>query len=562
MKKQRISNRILLPFTLLIGLFAGWLIFDNQEPITSNHNSSLKNKEPNAVWTCSMHPQIRQNEPGDCPICGMELIPLKSNSQQDHSLSVRMSPTAMELAKVETMVVGKSEQKNTIRLNGKVESDERLRYTQSSHIPGRIEKLNVNFTGEFVKKGQVIALLYSPELVTAQKELFEAKKVIDKQPELYRATVQKLKNWKITKEQISQLENSEKTIEQFPILANTSGYVLNKKVNQGDYVKAGTPLFEIADLSKVWILFDVYESEMTDLNVGDSVSYTLSGIQGKVFKGLINYIDPVIDPKMRVAKARVESANPLNLLKPNMFAVGIVEPNNQNTPLAIPRSAVMWTGKRSVVYVMSQTNEEVYFTMRIVTLGADLDQSYVIESGLKPGEVIAVNGTFSIDAAAQLEGKPSMMNPDGVNTMNSHQHGEMAYDSKNISYQNSSPAIKKLLFSIFNDYFTFVEALTRDNFQEAQNAGASLRQNLQQMNFESIDDGNNENLKRRIDNLIQLTNHINHSKELGEFRNTLQKITPEFIGLERNYNPINKTLFVQYCPMANNNNGGLTTRYQ
>lgn len=323
----------------------------------------------------------------------------------------------MQLAQVQTLVVGVSESKKSIRLNGKIQADERRVFTQSSHIPGRVERLTVNFTGDYVKEGQIIAYLYSPELVTAQRELFEAKKLKSSQPALFKSAKEKLKNWKLSDRQIEEILNSEKAVEQFPILANASGYVTQKMVNLGDYVQQGQAIYQIADLSQVWVLFDVYENELKWIDKGDSVTYTVQSIPGKTFKGTISYIDPVINSKTRVARARLEQKNKNLELKPEMFVVGKINTKLKITDrsLTVPKSAVMWTGKRSVVYVMQRTETGISFAMREVTLGPEMGDNYLIESGLERGEEIAVHGTFSIDAAAQLAGKPSMMNRENSN---------------------------------------------------------------------------------------------------------------------------------------------------
>ncbi len=405
---------IIATSTLIVGVLVGWLFFSKtSEPKAENQDHTAAQSKN--IWTCSMHPQIRRNEPGQCPICGMDLIPLEVDGGEVDSMAVSMSPTAMKLAHVQTMIVGSGNVEKAIRLNGKVQADERLLFTQSSHIPGRIEKLSINFTGDFVSQGQVIAYVYSPDLVTAQEELLVAKKISQPQPELFKAAKQKLKNWKLTDKQIEQMIASNKTMDQFPILANVSGYVTKKMVNLGDYIKQGEPMYEIADLSKVWVLFEVYESDMAWIKKGASVSYSVESIPGKTFKGAVSYIDPIIDPKTRVAKARIEVNNTQLTLKPEMFVSGTVESKvkSKTSSITIPKTAVMWTGKRSVVYEMKSTEQGVSFLMREVTLGPALGESYVIESGLNPGEEIAVNGTFSIDAAAQLAGKPSMMNREG-----------------------------------------------------------------------------------------------------------------------------------------------------
>ena len=206
-----------------------------------------------------------------------------------------------------------------------MQADERLLYTQSSHIPGRVEKLNVNFTGDFVKAGQVLAYVYSPELVTAQEELFEAQKIKRNTTCIVQCRQRKnLKTGSSQIKQISQVLADAKTTGQFPIMANVSGYVTKKMVNLGDYIKQGEAIYEIADLSKVWILFDVYESDVAWIEKGATVDYTVQSLPGKTFKGTISYIDPIINSATRVAKARIEVKND-GSLKPEMFVSGTIQ---------------------------------------------------------------------------------------------------------------------------------------------------------------------------------------------------------------------------------------------
>ena len=238
--------------TLVLGLLLGWLLFggsNNNKKDEHQHSSEVSGE---TIWTCSMHPQIRQNEPGDCPICGMDLIPLENDSDTEvDPMAISMSKTAMQLANVSTEVVGKTKPVKLLNLNGKVEADERSVYSQSSHIPGRVEKLMVNFTGEYVNQGQIIAYVYSPDLVTAQEELFEARKVVETQPQFFNAAKEKLKNWKLSDTQIAQILQSGTVKEELPIHADVSGYVTEKMVNLGDYVNKGKALYQIANLSSV-----------------------------------------------------------------------------------------------------------------------------------------------------------------------------------------------------------------------------------------------------------------------------------------------------------------------
>jgi len=196
------------------------------------------------------------------------------------------------------------------------------------------------------------------------------------------------------------------------VYSNTSGIVTAKRVATGDHVSEGSVLFEVANLSSVWVLFDAYESDLPFLKVGNTISFTIQAMPGINYSANILFIDPVIDPVNRVAKVRVEVNNTGGKLKPEMFANGIVKANlnEYRDKLVIPRSAVLWTGKRSIVYVKQPKATEVNFKMREIELGPMLGNSYVVESGLNEGEEIVTDGTFSVDAAAQLAGKPSMMN--------------------------------------------------------------------------------------------------------------------------------------------------------
>ena len=389
----------------------GWLFFhaprkteDKPEPTTQTSKAT--------IWTCSMHPQIRMHESGKCPICAMDLIPLIQSAAPVDSGVIHLSKDAAELANVLTSVVARQKPIKEVRLYGKIQADERLLQSQVAHFPGRIEKLFVNFTGEGVHKGQTLATIYSSELVTAQQELLEAAKTKQSQPEIYEAAKEKLSQWMLTNTQIASIEKSGTVQNNFEVVSNTSGIVTARRVNNGDHIAEGTVLFDIADLSNVWAMFDAYESDLPFLKEGDKLSFEVQAMPGKTFTGNIIFIDPVIDPVTRVTKVRVEIGNQSGKLKPEMFATGIVNADltEYRNKLIIPRTAVLWTGKRSIVYVKQTGTDEPIFKMREIGLGPMLGNSYVVTDGLKEGEEIVTQGAFSVDAAAQLEGKPSMMN--------------------------------------------------------------------------------------------------------------------------------------------------------
>ncbi|MEP5104417.1 MAG: efflux RND transporter periplasmic adaptor subunit, partial [Ekhidna sp.] len=567
---MKISIRTLIlviAATLAGGLLLGWAFFGGSSETDHSHTEVINGE---TVWTCSMHPQIRQNEAGACPICGMDLIPLEDdNGEGIDPMAITMSPAAMQLANVVTAIVGSESAMKTIRLNGKVQEDERLIFSQTTHFPGRIEKLTVNFTGEYVTKGSTIANLYSPQLVTAQEELFEAYKIRESQPNLYRAAREKLKNWKLTETQIDQIISSGKTQDQFPVPADQSGYVTTKKVNLGDYVNRGQTLYEIANLSRVWVQFDVYESDLSWINKGDSIQFNISSLLGQTFNSKIDYIDPVINPKTRVTKARVVVQNNDRILKPEMFASGEVKAQLGKTvdQLTVPKSAVMWTGKRSVVYVKLSSDQRLHFKMREVTLGPSLGDAYIIEKGLEPGEEIAVNGTFSIDAAAQLAGKPSMMSPEGGAAMTGHNHGGMSQESSQSNNQmnmlqvneseityDSDPEFKEQLQAVFLAYLPVKDALIESDVKTAGKKAKNLQKAINEVDMTLVKDEAHMEWMKDLNILQKSTEGIQNETDLEKARMMLSPLSDQLFHTLKKYQ-VEVDGYRQYCPMAFDNNG-------
>jgi len=416
--------------TLMAGIFLGWLIFHSHDKKEEKQDLVAETVK-STVWTCAMHPQIRKSEPGKCPICGMDLIPLNQNNTSVDPAAIHFTKEAAQLANVLTSTVSRQKPVKEVRLYGKVQADERLLQSQVSYLPGRIEELFVNYTGETVSKGQRLAVIYSPDLITAQQELLETAKTKSTQPVLYEASKDKLRQWKLTDNQISGIENSGVVKSNFEVYANTTGIVTARRVNNGDYISPGTVLFDVADLSHIWVMFDAYESDLPFLSKGDPITFTVQALPGINFSDNISFIDPVLDPTTRVAKVRVEINNRDGKLKPEMFATGLIYANldEYNDKLVIPGTAVLWTGKRSVVYVKQPGTDEPVFKMREIEIGPMLGNSYVVMSGLSEGEEIVTQGAFSVDAAAQLEGKPSMMTPERGAKVSSMPGMDMPADS-------------------------------------------------------------------------------------------------------------------------------------
>ena len=394
---------------LLAGLVLGVLL----RGCVSCGGSAAAEADDSGTWTCSMDPQVKQPQPGKCPICGMDLIKVRNGETPVSDIdpnAVMLSDEAMALANVETEIVGAPSGNKEIRLFGKIEPDQRLQQSQSAYVAGRIEQLNINAVGDAVAKGQTLAVIYSPELYTAEQELVSA--LTTGNSALIEAATEKLRLLNIPQAQIDEVVSNKKASPYVQLKANTSGTVIRKLIEQGDYVRQGQSLLQIANLSRVWAVFQAYETDLPFLRRGQQVQFTAEALPNETFTGRIAFIDPVLNGQTRTAGVRVELTNGGGRFKPEMLLVANVAASMQQYAeegVIIPKSAVLWTGTRSVVYVRDDAEEQPTFLMRQITLGPALPDGYVVLDGLAEGEEIVTNGVFAIDAAAQLDGKRSMM---------------------------------------------------------------------------------------------------------------------------------------------------------
>lgn len=539
--KKYISYIILLA----AGLGLGWFLFHGSGSVPKN--KSAKESEAEHLWTCSMHPQILQKEPGNCPICGMELIPAETATKASIN-SITLTENALALANIETTKVGEVTGTGIAQiLSGTIQVDEENNKVQVSYFSGRLEKLNVNYTGQTINSGQLLATIYAPELITAQQELLTAAGLKESQPGLYKAVVNKLKLWKLTDTQIQAIESTGKIKEYFPIYATVGGTVLEKMVSEGDQVKAGQPLFKISNLTTIWAVFDVYESHIAGIRKGEDISITAGAYPGEVFTAKTTFIDPLLNKGTRTSQLRAELPNTNGKWKPGMFIQGKLnhELHTSETPLLIPASAVLWTGKRSLVYVKTNPKEPV-FEMRMVELGERSGTDYVVLNGLNPGEEIVTNGTFTVDAAAQLQGKPSMMN------QQKKASGVQIQDYQRMQVSNT---FVSQLYGVYLGYLHLKSALIQDDFTMAE---ASLK------NFESHLDNVDMALLQKPEahetwmpakqTIKTAINKIKGAKNIGEQRRIFSEISNQMIVLVETFG-IKEKVYVQFCPMAGENTG-------
>ena len=458
--------------SMLVGATIGYMIAGRR----AGGESETESSQPAAAttWTCSMHPQIKLPKPGKCPICFMDLIPLTGEEgDEGNPRRLRMSRAAMALAEIETVPVRRQYVTKPVRMVGKVDYDETRLVDITAWIPGRLDRLYVDYTGIAVRKGDHLFSMYSPELIQAQRELLLNSRGGDgkmtspgnrftlSNPKMAEA---KLRRWGLLEEQIDEIKRRGVPSDHMTIYAPVGGIVIKKYANEGVYVDEGTRVYTIADLSRVWVYLDAYESDIPWIRFGQEVEFATESYPGEVFRGRIAFVDPVLNEKTRSVKVRLNVPNKDRRLKPGMFAraivrsrlatggrvfdaslagkwispmhpevvkdgpgqcdvcgmdlvpaeeLGLVADWEPQPPLVIPATAPLITGKRAVVYVRVPGRDEPTFEGREVLLGYRAGDYYMVRQGLEEGELVVTSGNFKIDADLQLKARPSMMSAAG-----------------------------------------------------------------------------------------------------------------------------------------------------
>lgn len=546
--KRNLKNSYLLAGICLIGgILIGYLINPSvHQQIEPSAHQLIRTPDhqhisTSEIWTCSMHPQIRQSEPGQCPICGMDLIPVSTGrSAADADPMVHeMTPEAVAMANIHTSRVTGISTEGEVFLTGKVEADKQRLTSVTAKFPGRIERLFVNFAGQSIQEGERIATIYSPELLTAQKELLEGLSSKESFPELYEAAREKLRLWKLSEKQIDGIESSGELKDQFDLLADKGGVVTRLNITVGDYVSTGSVLFTVVDLSSVWIMMEAYETDLPFVKIGDEVSFTVAGVPGKTFNSKVNYIDPVINADTRTASVRAEIANPDGDLKPEMFVNARIHTSLTQTQssLAIPRTALLWSGKRSVVYIKVPNTEFPAYEMREITIGPRMGDMYLVEAGLEAGEEIVTNGVFAIDAAAQLSGNYSMM---------------MRPESKTMEVPQD---FREQITVLAEAYFEVKNALVDDDAGAAKAALDKVGLSLDKVEMQKLKGQAHDHwmaLKEQLSGTVKMMRNADSLETLREHFTMLSEnmleVTESF-GLEK------EKVYKDFCPMAFDNKG-------
>ncbi len=435
--------------------------------LTTTIGSNSEVKTETQLYTCGMHPQIIEDHPGDCPICGMKLVPLKNsttgtgqtaerkilywrapmdaNEIYDHpgkskmgmdlvpvyddaagnSGIVKIDPEVVQNMNVKIASVEKKNLSSVVTTNGVLKSNEKTDYIVTTRAGGWIEKLYVNYTGEKVTRGEKLMDIYSPELVSAQQELLTAlsynnsvnqssiKEVMESGNELVKNAVRKLQLLEVPERDIEKLKETKEIKTYVTLYARSSGTVISKDVLEGQKINAGMPLLQISDLSNLWLVADVYEYELSKIDAGSPAKIKFNYLPGQTFDGKVSFIYPILDPKSRTVKVRLDINNSSGKLKPEMFANVEISGKNFGLSPVIPENAVIRSGARDIVIVSLSDGK---FKPQPVTLGGYSDGYYVVLNGLTEGTKIVTSAQFLIDSESNLKSAIGMMQDEGSNS--------------------------------------------------------------------------------------------------------------------------------------------------
>jgi Cu(I)/Ag(I) efflux system membrane fusion protein len=610
-KKGLISRFIVRTATFATILVGGFLAGYVVKGITATHDHVPATAEPNQAeeiakgetwWTCSMHPQIRQPKPGKCPICFMDLIQESSDGSDLGPRQISFTKEAVKLMEVQTTPVRRRFVTSEIRMVGKIDYDETRVKHITAWVPGRIDRLYVDFTGIRVEKGDHMVYLYSKELLEDQRALLaaieSAKKIRPESSDFaerlksgnIEAARSRLRLRGLTDEQIAKIARAGEPLTHLTIYSPIGGIVIEKNAAEGMYVNVGTQIYTVADLTKLWVKLDAYESDLPWIRYGQQVEFTTEAYPGEVFKGKISFRDPVLNPETRTVKVRVNVDNREGKLKPGMFvralsrarvarggavmdpdlagkwicpmhpsvvkekrglcdicemdlvtteslyAVG-AEPNLP--PLVIPASAALITGKRAVVYVRVPSAEKPKFEGREVALGPRAGDYYLVKEGLEEGEIVVTKGNFKIDSALQIQAKPSMMSIEGDREM-----------------FEVSDEFRRQLWTIVEKYVRLQKALAGDDPEASTGAADNLTAVLSEVDMGLVTGEAHDLWMSHATMLKAALNEILKSEEIEPMRNAFQGLSNELIAAVEEFGiPRGRTLYRAHCPMAFDNRG-------
>ena len=550
------QNWLTYSVILLIGLLAGYLLSGGADE--HDHGEEVVAEEAGSeVWTCSMHPSVREDGPGSCPICGMDLIPAdQMDDGEEDDYSMVMSESAVQLAQIQTVAAERRVPEKEMRLPGRVEVDERRITSVTSHFPGRVIDLKVNFTGSRIDKGEAMATIYSPELVSAQRELLQAIERGGGDSRTAESARAKLRQWELTDDQIREIEERGEVEKNMEILSPADGFVMSRKIAREDHVDEGTVLFEVADLENVWVVMEAYEEDLDWIREGDEFRFASRSQPGVFHEGTISYVDPHVDPNSRTVRVRADINNAGGELKPDMLVYSELKSESRDgEQVMVPRSSVLWSGPRSLVYVQDIEADSPRFEVREVELGHRAGDWYAIHDGIEEGEEVVFHGAFRIDSEFQMADRFSMMNREpGTGAVPGHDHGDRDdHDHEEMvdhpgEVDGATDDFREDFRAFLEIYLDAKDALFESDFDQAQEYSGLMKEELESIGLHRMD---GDAHMRWMDQYEAIEGHLEHilgANDLNGQREGFNELSHVLIQAVQNYE-ISGVVYHQFCPM-------------
>jgi membrane fusion protein, copper/silver efflux system len=560
LQKRGVGVTLLVVTGFILGLFVSMMFSEGGK---TSHGVEAQehadHEEDSTTWTCSMHPQVKRPEPGPCPYCGMKLIPLKNEGDEPGPSTVVLSERAKILARIGTSPVARLKTSGTdLRLLGRIETSETSMKNITAWTGGRIDRLHVKVTGQSVRKGQVIATLYSPEVFGAHQDLIVAKRQVARMADssetarlatdrALEASKNRLRLLGVPDDEIAGMAAADKPTRQIAIRTPFAGTVIKRVATEGAYVQTGALLYMVADLSRLWVQLDAYESDLPGIVVGQEVGLHVEGIADDAFTGKVDFIDPIIDPTRRTARVRVAVTNKERRLRPGMFVQADLKAANSDgrqPPLIIPSSAPLFTGRRAIVFVEDPSADRPTYTARTVRLGPRTGEVYPVVAGLNEGERVVTKGAFTLDADLQIRGGNSMMAaPD-----------DSAMTGEDLVIRVAARDRKKLV-PVLDAYLEVQKTLAADDFEKGKAAAKKLAKQSGKVTISGPSNAT-KFWKKHGAAIREHAVHLSKSGSMEEARGIFEPLSRSIIALlERLGNPLNSPVRLAFCPMAMGSKG-------
>ncbi|MCP1727555.1 Cu(I)/Ag(I) efflux system membrane fusion protein [Natronospira proteinivora] len=362
-----------------------------------DHDHEHEDGNGDGVWTCPMHPQIEEDEPGRCPICGMDLVQREGHDMEVDQVHV---PAGMQQAmNIRTTTAEHGRLMRRIETVGRVEYDQSRLHHIHPRVEGWIHELDVDAEGDHVSQGDRLFTLYSPELINAQEELLQALR--RGEGRVVEAARDRLRALDVNEEVIERLERERRVIQFVPWYAHQDAYVTQLGVRHGMYVEPGSEIMELADLSQLWVIADVFENQADWISQGQHAQIGLPYAPGRQLESEISHIYPTLDPVTRSVRVRLPVENVDTGLRPGMWNAVTIHAEPSEEAVIIPREAVIWTGRGNRVVIREDEN---HFRVREITPGMVSGDQIVILDGIEAGDEVVLSGHFLIDSEASIQG--------------------------------------------------------------------------------------------------------------------------------------------------------------